>query len=165
MWQWSSTLARSARERSPIHRRKNVKRVRCKKWQVIDFGQSHWLRGKNTREMLLRWKKWWLLFWQRHRCDFLATVRGPELANRSGMVWFGVIDRRWDRWFAHGRHATKWGNFYSLYLLQVPFHSVQKEIIKQWKKNCWPSFWWINQITPSGTEATVLLNVYPVFVS
>ena len=29
-------------------------RMLCKKWHVIDFGQCHWLRGKNAREMLLR---------------------------------------------------------------------------------------------------------------
>ena len=33
-----------------------------KKWHVIYFGQCHWLRGKNAREMLLRWKKRWQLF-------------------------------------------------------------------------------------------------------
>ena len=25
--------------------------------------------------------------------------------------------------------------------------------------------WYVNELVPSGTEATVLLNVYPVFVS
>ena len=57
------------------------------------------------------------------------------------------------------------GNFYSLCLLHVPCHSVQKEIIKKWKKNYWALSWYINKLVPSGTEATVLLNVYPVFVS
>ena len=57
------------------------------------------------------------------------------------------------------------GNFYSLCLLHVPCHSVQKEIIKQWKKDYWALFWYINKLVPSGSEATVLLNVYPVFVS
>ena len=32
------------------------------KWHVIYFGQCHWLRGKNAREVLLRWKKRWQLF-------------------------------------------------------------------------------------------------------
>ena len=27
-------------------------RMLCKKWHVIDFGECHWLRGKNAREML-----------------------------------------------------------------------------------------------------------------
>ena len=37
-------------------------RMLCKKLHVIYFGQCHWLRGKNAREMLLRWKKRWQLF-------------------------------------------------------------------------------------------------------
>ena len=41
----------------------------------------------------------------------------------------------------------------------------EKKILKQWKKNYWTLFWYINKLVPSGTEATVLLNVYPVFVS
>ena len=50
------------------------------------------------------------------------------------------------------------GNFYSLCLLHVPCHSVQKEIIKQWKKNYWALFWYINKLVPRGTEATVLVK-------
>ena len=57
------------------------------------------------------------------------------------------------------------GNFYSLCLLHVPCNWVQKEIIKYWKKNYWALFWCINSLVPSCTEGTVLLNVYPVFVS
>ena len=41
----------------------------------------------------------------------------------------------------------------------------QKPCIRQSKKNYWALFWYINQLVPSCTEATVLLNVYPVFVS
>ena len=48
------------------------------------------------------------------------------------------------------------GNFYSLCLLDVP---VQKEIIKKWKKNYWALFWYINELVPSCTEATVLIRV------
>ena len=33
---------------------KNVYACSAKKWHVIDFGQCHWLRGKNARGMLLR---------------------------------------------------------------------------------------------------------------
>ena len=33
------------------------------------------------------------------------------------------------------------------------------------EENYWALFWYINKLVPSGTEATVLLNVYPVFVS
>ena len=46
------------------------------------------------------------------------------------------------------------GNFYSLCLLHLPCHSLH-----------WALFWYINKLVPSGKEATVLLNVYPVFVS
>ena len=63
------------------------------------------------------------------------------------------------------RHPEKVDNFYSLCLLHVPCNSVQKEIIKWRKKNYWALFWYINYLVPSCTEATVLLNVYPVFVS
>ena len=59
----------------------------------------------------------------------------------------------------------KVGSFKSLCLLHVPCNSVQKEIITKWKKNYWALFWYINKLVPSCTEATVLLNVYPVFVS
>ena len=50
-------------------------RMLCKKWHVIDFGQCHWLRGKNTREMLLRGKKRWQLFIAVTALKFLAIVR------------------------------------------------------------------------------------------
>ena len=81
--------------------------------------------------------------------------------------WHGLIQCRWrwDCWFACGRHAEKVGNFYSLCLLHVPCNSIKKEIIKQWKKNYWALFWYINELVQSCMEATVLLNVYPVFVS
>ena len=59
----------------------------------------------------------------------------------------------------------KEGNCYSLCLLHVPYNSVQKQIIKQWKKNYCALFWHRNKLAPSCTEATVLVNVYPVFVS
>ena len=57
------------------------------------------------------------------------------------------------------------GDCYSLCLLYVPCNSVQKKIIKKWRKNCWALFWHLNKLVPSCTEATVLLNVYPVLVS
>ena len=47
----------------------------------------------------------------------------------------------------------------------MPLGTKRKFIIEQWKKNYWALFWYINKLVPSGTEATVLLNVYPVFVS
>ena len=47
-------------------------RMFWKKWHVIYFGQYDLLRGKNTHEMLLRWKKRWQLFFRQwQRCNFL----------------------------------------------------------------------------------------------
>ena len=54
-------------------------RMLWKKWHVIYFGQYDWLRGKNTLEMLLRWKKRWQLFLAVTALQFLATVRDQKL--------------------------------------------------------------------------------------
>ena len=63
------------------------------------------------------------------------------------------------------KSSEKVGNFYSLCLLHVSCNSVQKEIISSGRKNYCALFWYINKLVPNCTEATVLLNVYPVFVS
>ena len=62
------------------------------------------------------------------------------------------------------RHAKKEGNFDFLCLLLVSCNSVQQEIVKKWKKNYWALFWYINQLVPCCMEATVVLNVWTVFV-
>ena len=48
-------------------------RMLCKKLHLIYFGQCHWLRGKNAREMLLRWKKQWQLLWQCPKFILVST--------------------------------------------------------------------------------------------
>ena len=60
-----------------LHRRKMSTHALQK--MTRDLLQCHWLRGKNAREMLLRWKEQWRLFLAVTALQFLATVRDQKL--------------------------------------------------------------------------------------